>query len=82
MRKRIDKGSLMYCFFMDYYTFIQEYAVPEDNDLFWEGMMHAADEFTKKYSGIGEYCKDLVWAHARALERQYKEMGHQQRLKI
>ena len=82
MRKKIEKGSLMYCFFMDYYAFIQEYAVPEDNDLFWESLMHEADKLTKKYKEIEEYCKDLVWAHAKILERQYKEMGHQQRLNV
>ena len=82
MKKKIEKNSLMFNFFKDYYVFIQEWAIPEDNDLFWEGMMHAADELSKKYREIEEYCKDLVWAHVRALERQYKEMGHQQKLKI
>lgn len=82
MKKKIEKNSTLFNFFRDYYTFIQEYAVPEDNDLFWESVMHEADKLTKKYKEIEEYCKDLVWAHMRALEREYKKMGHQQKLDI
>ena len=82
MKKKIEKYGMVYNFFKDYYVFIQEYAVPEDNDLFWESVMHEADKLTKKYKEIEEYCKDLVWAHVRVLERQHKEIGHQQRLKI
>ena len=82
MKQKIEKNSLMFNFFKDYYVFIQECAIPEDNDLFWESLMNEANKLTKKYKEIEEYCKDLVWAHVKALERQYKEMGHQQRLNI
>ena len=55
MNKKIEKNSTLFNFFRDYYTFIQDYAVPEDNDLFWERLMHEADKLTKKYKEIEEY---------------------------
>ena len=82
MKRKIDKNSTLFNFFRDYYAFIQEFAVPENKDMFWDNLMKAANDLTKKYKDIEDYCKDLCWAHIRALERQYKQMWHQEQLDV
>ncbi len=57
----------MFNFFRDYYKFIQDYALPEQSDAFWDGFANAADSLCKKYNNK-QYYRDLVMAHINELE--------------
>lgn len=67
MKKQIIKDSEMFNFFRDYYKFIQDYALPEQSDTFWDDLVHAADSLCKKYNNK-QYYRDLVMAHINELE--------------
>ena len=67
MKKMFEKGSDEWKFFVDYYKFIQDYALPEQSDTFWDELFHAADSLCKKYNNK-QYYRDLVMAHLNELE--------------
>lgn len=69
MKKQIIKDSEMFNFFRDYYKFIQDYAIPEQSDTFWDELIKASDELCNKY-GNEKYYRDMVMAHLDALERK------------
>ena len=50
MKKMFEKGSDEWKFFVDYYKFIQDYALPEQSDTFWDDLFHTADSLCKKYN--------------------------------
>lgn len=68
MKKQIIKDSEMFNFFRDYYKFIQDYALPEQSDTFWDELIKASDELCNKY-GNEKYYRDMVMAHLNELER-------------
>ena len=67
MKKMFEKGSDEWKFFVDYYKFIQDYALPEQSDTFWDDLFHTADSLCKKYNNK-QYYRDLVMAHLNELE--------------
>lgn len=72
MKKMFEKGSDEWKFFVDYYKFIQDYAIPEQSDTFWDELIKASDELCNKY-GNEKYYRDMVMAHLDALERKKYE---------
>lgn len=68
---RYEKDSLEFNFFKEYYQFIQNYAIPESKDTFWDEVSAKADELCKKY-GRQQFFIDLVMAHLKELERKAK----------
>ena len=65
--RKFEKGSESWKLFQDYWKFVQDYAVPEKKDEFWDEVISAGDGLCQKY-GNGQYCKDLVMAHIIELE--------------
>lgn len=68
MKSIIKKDTELFNFFRDYYRFIQEYAIPEENDEFWESLRDESDKLCRKY-GNKQYYRDMVLAHQTNLER-------------
>ena len=65
--RKFEKGSESWKLFQDYWKFVQDYAIPEKKDEFWNEVISAGDVLCRKY-GNGQYCKDLVMAHINELE--------------
>jgi len=65
--RKFEKGSESWKLFQDYWKFVQDYAVPEDKDEFWDEVIGSGNRLCQKY-GNGQYCRDLVMAHINELE--------------
>ena len=65
--RKFEKGSESWKLFQDYWKFVQDYAIPEEKDEFWNEVISAGDVLCQKY-GNRQYCKDLVMAHINELE--------------
>ena len=70
MRKQLTKADAEFQMFTDYYKIYQDFYVPEDNDAYWESLIHAVDEFYKKYKT--KVAKDLALAYLNSREELYK----------
>ena len=65
--RKFEKGSESWKLFQDYWKFVQDYAIPEEKDEFWDELIHAADNLCRKYNNK-QYYRDLVMAHLSKLE--------------
>ena len=70
MRKQLTKADAEFQMFTDYYKIYQDFYEPEDNDEYWDALIHAVDEFHKKYKT--KFAKDLVLAYLNSREELYK----------
>ena len=51
MKKKIAKGTKEWQLFVDFWNMCQEYWIPEENDDYWNNIVKATGELSKKYSG-------------------------------
>ena len=70
MRKQLTKADAEFQMFTDYYKIYQDFYEPEDNDEYWDALIHAVDEFYKKYNT--KFAKDLALAYLNSREELYK----------
>lgn len=70
MRKQLTKADAEFQMFSDYYKIYQDFYVPEDNDAYWESLIHSVDEFYKKYNT--KFAMDLALAYLNSREELYK----------
>lgn len=49
MRKKLEKQDKDWQMFNDYYKIYQDFYVPEDNDEYWDTLIHVSCEFANKY---------------------------------
>ena len=71
MKKQIIKDSEMFNFFRDYYKFIQDYAIAENQDEFWDELLRSADNLCRNYKN-NKYCIELMISYMEKIEREYK----------
>ena len=70
MRKQLTKADAEFQMFSDYYKIYQDFYVPEDNNAYWESLIHAVDEFYKKYKT--KLAKEFAIAYLNSREELYK----------
>lgn len=56
MTKEFAKGSKERNMFNDLWELCKNFWIVEDNDRYWTDLIHAADEFEKKYDGDKLFC--------------------------
>lgn len=72
MRKDYKKDDMEFKFCRDYWNFVQQYAIPEHTELWWNELMDEADKLCKKYSNR-QYYRDMVRDFMNEAERRYKD---------
>ena len=70
MKKQLTKADADFQMFSDYYKIYQDFYVPEDNDVYWQDLARAVDEFHNKYKT--KFAKELVLAYLDSREELYK----------
>lgn len=69
---KYSTDSKEFQFFQDYWKFIQEYAVDDGTDEFWDIAIKKGDLLSRKY-GNTAFCRELVLAHLTNVERKAKK---------
>ena len=67
MKRKYNKDSVEFRMFQDYWAFIQEYAIAEDNQQFWDDVNDAGNKLSEKYKS--KYFNALILAHIERLEK-------------
>ena len=77
MRHKIGKGEEEFLFQVDFWSFRQEFYIPEspDNEEYWDKLLEGGNFLYNKYKNteIAEYVKDVIMACIRDLDRKATE---------
>lgn len=71
MQKTIERGSEEWNAFMDVWKLYQEFAIPEENDEYWENLVKAMKDIEDKYPN-SQLANQLALGVAKALDKTMK----------
>ena len=73
--KKFEKGSEEWQFFNDYYKFRQQYYEADNEEQWFEEMVHVGEEIIEKYQNteISKFVQSLVFSHFEDVEMRWKK---------
>ena len=71
MKKRLDKTTIEFQMFADYWKIVQDFYEPEDDESYWSKLIKETNEFYNKYKT--DFAKALIMAFDNEIERKWKE---------
>ena len=74
MRKKLDKTTKEFAMMQEFWKIWQEFFEPEDNEEYWDGLIKATSDFTKKFDRnlTGNTASYLMLAVLTDIENRYK----------
>lgn len=72
MRKILKKGTIENNFFRDYWNYIQEYAIIEDTDKYWENISIDGNKLINKYNK-NNFVRNLISSYIVEQDKINKE---------
>ena len=73
--KKFEKGSEEWQFFNDYYKFRQQYYEADNEEQWFEELVHVGEEIIEKYHNteIAKFVQSLVFSHFEDVEMRWKK---------
>lgn len=68
---KFEKGSQEFQFFRDFWVFVQDFFIPEDDGVYWDSVLKRSQELESKYSG--DFFQSMILAFIDYAERKVKE---------
>lgn len=72
---KFSKESVEWKIFMDIWAYAQEFAIPEDNETYWNNAIAKAEDLGKKYENFdGNLARQMAMAWMNHFEKVQKEV--------